>query len=112
MTLDERLVQVTSALTKVGLRYLVMGGHAVRHYEISRDTFDFDFHLSLTGADDLITRLRESGLFGETAPRELPGWRGSDFRRQRPVNFLGGAAAADDKVLRNSEFAICDWETV
>ena len=81
MTPDERLAQVASALTQVGLRYLVMGGHAVRHYGISRDTFDFDFHLSRMGGEELGARLRESGLFGETAPRELPGWRGADFRR-------------------------------
>jgi len=81
VTPAERLVQVASALTRVELRYLVMGGHAVRYYGISRDTFDFDFHLSLTGVENLVARLRESGLFGESGPHELPGWRGSDFRR-------------------------------
>jgi hypothetical protein len=66
---------------KMGLRLLVMGGHAVRHYGISRDTFDFDFHLSFPAADHLVASLHESGLFGVAAPRELPGWRGGDFRR-------------------------------
>ena len=58
-----------------------MGGHAVRHYGVSRDTFDFDFHLSTEVSAELPERLRESGLFGNSLPTELPTWRGTDFRR-------------------------------
>ena len=65
MTADERLVQVASGLARAGLRFLVMGGHAVRYYGISRDTFDFDFHLSLAGADSLTERLRQYELIEE-----------------------------------------------
>lgn len=81
MSSDQRLVEIVSAFRRVGIRFLVMGGHAVRHYGVSRDTLDFDFHLSLSERDQLIDRLRETGLFKESSPSELPGWRGPDFRR-------------------------------
>jgi hypothetical protein len=38
VTPDERLAEVVSALRVVGTSCLVMGGHAVRFYELSRYT--------------------------------------------------------------------------
>ena len=93
MTPDERLAQVASALTQVGLRYLVMGGHAVRHYGISRDTFDFDFHLSLTATDDLAARLRETGC--SVRPRL------ASFRAGAEATF-GGSCWAICQMARRS----------
>lgn len=81
MTVEERLVQIASALDRVGLKFLIMGGHAVRYYGVSRDTFDFDFHTSLSASEHLSERLRQSGLFGSALPAELPSWRQNDFRR-------------------------------
>ncbi len=66
MTADERLVQIVSALARVKLPILVMGGHAVRHYGVNRDTFDFDSHISLTGGEDLAERLLRARLIERT----------------------------------------------
>ena len=81
MSADERLVELATAFERVGLSFLVMGGHAVRYYGVSRDTFDFDFHLSLAASHDLPERLQRTLLFGGGPPPELPSWRGEDFRR-------------------------------
>jgi len=81
VTSDQRLAQVATALELVEIPYVVMGGHAVRHYGVSRDTLDFDFHVSLSVSGDLADRLRRSRLFAGKPATELPGWRGEDFRR-------------------------------
>ena len=81
MNPDGRLVEIAASFERVGLRFLVMGGHAVRYYGISRDTLDFDFHLSLAAKQDLLNCLQKTGLFGSEVPTELVSWRGSDFRR-------------------------------
>src|SRR5207245_8593123 len=60
---------------------LVISGHAVRHYGVSRGTLDFDFHISLAEGEDLAQRLQTTALFSGKTPIEIPGWRGSDFRR-------------------------------
>ena len=46
MTADERLAQLASALRRAEIRFLIMGGHAVRYYGVNRDTLGFDFHIS------------------------------------------------------------------
>jgi hypothetical protein len=87
MNADARLVQIATALKVAGVSFLIMGGHAARYFGVSRDTFDFDFHLSLAARHDLTERLQQTELFGGRLPAELPSWRGEDFRRFR-LGFL------------------------
>jgi hypothetical protein len=54
---DVRLAEVVSALETVGVSCLVMGGHAVRFYGLSRHTNDVDLHISPDQWDDLPARL-------------------------------------------------------
>jgi hypothetical protein len=78
---DERLAQIITALEAVGVRCLVMGGHAARFYGVERNTNDFDLHLSPACWDDLPDRLRRSALFAGKEPVEGPSWRPLAFRR-------------------------------
>lgn len=57
MTPEERLATILTGLEAVGLRCLVMGGHAVRHYGLQRYTNDFDLTVAPDGWDDLTDRL-------------------------------------------------------
>ncbi len=81
MSAAARLLQITDALTQVGLRFLIMGGHAVRHYGIDRNTFDFDFHVSMEQAQDLSGRLRRTDFGSQPVFKEVATWRPADFRR-------------------------------
>jgi hypothetical protein len=76
-----RLLQVADALCEAGLRFLIMGGHAVRHCGIDRNTLDFDFHISADEAHDLLPRLRATAFGSHTDLREAATWRRGDFRR-------------------------------
>ena len=80
MKATARLLEVTDALTETGFPFLIMGGHAVRHYGIDRNTFDFDFHVS-AGAHELESRLRRTRLFGHGELKEGVSWRPDDLRR-------------------------------
>jgi hypothetical protein len=75
------LLEVTEALVESGLRFLIMGGHALRHYGVDRNTFDFDFHVSGQEAAGLAERLRATRLFARGQLVEGPSWRATDFRR-------------------------------
>ena len=46
MNPESRLAEIVSALEGAGIPCLVMGGHAVRFYGLSRNTIDFDLHLA------------------------------------------------------------------
>lgn len=81
MNPTDRFLRVASALQDAGFLFLVMGGHAVRHYGVDRNTLDFDFHLSLEMAGELETRLAKSNLFPGGKLVEGPSWRRHDFRR-------------------------------
>ncbi len=83
MSGEERLAHVVTALEAVGVSCLVMGGHAVRFYGLSRYTDDFDLHVAPDGWDDLLARLNASPLAAEAAVVEGPSWRPADFRRFR-----------------------------
>ena len=74
---------MAAALAGLGLRALVMGGHAVRFYGVDRATIDFDFCLTLQPAEweKLPGRLAGSSLFAGPAFREGPSWRPASFRR-------------------------------
>ncbi|MDA0839316.1 MAG: hypothetical protein O2857_16225 [Planctomycetota bacterium] len=83
MTLEEKLTAIVAALDEAGLQYLVMGGHAVRHYGVQRNTNDFDFHVSLDEANwkTLPDRLTQTSFFSSGSLIEGPSWRADDFRR-------------------------------
>jgi hypothetical protein len=92
MTPAGRLAAILTALEDVGLRCLVMGGHAARFYGIERNTNDFDLHLSPDGWDDLPDRLRCSALFAGRTPAEGPSWRPQVFRRFQVGTLPDGRA--------------------
>ena len=81
MSPTARLLEVTDALTEAGLQLLIMVGHAVRHYGVDRNTFDFDFHVSADSAGQLEDRLRRTRLFSGGELKEGVSWRRDDFRR-------------------------------
>ncbi len=78
---DERLAQVLAALEGVGIRCLVMGGHAVRYYGVSRMTNDFDLTVAPDCWDDLALRMVRLKWLQSQDPREMASWRVSTFRR-------------------------------
>jgi hypothetical protein len=78
---ENRLAEIVGALEGIGVSCLVMGGHAVRYYGLSRNTNDFDLHLEPDRWDDLAGRLASAPLFAVTALAEGPSWRPNLFRR-------------------------------
>jgi hypothetical protein len=87
---EERLAAIVAALESVGLPCLVLGGHAVRFYGISRYTNDFDLTLAPDVWSDLADRLAHTGLFSPGRPVEGNSWRPGAFRRFRLGNLPGG----------------------
>ncbi|MCI0335306.1 MAG: hypothetical protein L0228_19020 [Planctomycetes bacterium] len=81
MNSETRLAQILAALDQLGWSYLVMGGHAARYYGVSRNTLDYDLHLSLPNWNDLDAGLRGCSLFAAGQLAEGPSWRPDDFRR-------------------------------
>ncbi len=81
MNSETRLAQILAALDQLGWSYLVMGGHAARYYGVSRNTLDYDLHLSLPNWNDLEAGLRGCSLFAADQLAEGPSWRPGDFRR-------------------------------
>ena len=91
----ERLSVIISALESVGLRCLVMGGHAVCYYGLQRFTNDFDFALAPDGWDELRGRLARTNLCSDAGPIEGNSWRPGHFRRFR----LGAEAEGREEWL-------------
>jgi hypothetical protein len=81
MISDTRLAEVVSALETAGVSCLVMGGHAVRYYGLTRHTNDVDLSISSDHWNDLPARLAKSGLFAAQVVLEGPSWRPGAFRR-------------------------------
>lgn len=81
MSADQRLAEVVNALETVGVRCLVMGGHAVRYYGLDRVTDDFDLQLAPDCFEDLTDRLAQSDWLRGRDLREIPSWRADSFRR-------------------------------
>jgi hypothetical protein len=83
VTSEQRLAAVAAALAELGLRALVMGGHAVRFYGVDRATIDFDFCVALDPPQwaNLKRLLAGSPLLGGPGFREGPSWRPASFRR-------------------------------
>ena len=81
MNAAARLAEIAAALTELGLRFLVMGGHAVRHYGVERNTLDYDLHLGVDSLAELPATLRRSPRLAAWIEGEGPSWRPEDFRR-------------------------------
>lgn len=81
MTADSRLAGIVAALENVGLTCLIMGGHAVRYYGLSRNTIGYDLHLAPESWSDLIDRLAGTSLFAGRDISEGPSWGRHSFRR-------------------------------
>lgn len=81
MTIEERLAAVITALEEVGVSLLVLGGHAVRYYGVSRTTIDFDLHVAVPDWSALHEVLARSRLAPGAPLPEGPSWRPQVFRR-------------------------------
>jgi hypothetical protein len=81
MSPDVRLAEIVAALEVAGVRCLVMGGHAVRHYGLSRNTIDFDLHVAPESWENLAARFAGAPLFAGQPMLEGPSWRPHAFRR-------------------------------
>jgi hypothetical protein len=75
------LAEIVTALERVGLTVLVMGGHAVRYYGLDRNTIDYDLHLSPADWDALGPRLDQSTLAAGRPLTRGPSWRPGSFQR-------------------------------
>jgi hypothetical protein len=80
---EERAAALAHELAALGLRALLMGGHAVRFYGVDRSTVDYDFCLALNrpGFAALPSVLLRSPVIAGKSFREGPSWRPSAFRR-------------------------------
>ena len=81
MNPESRLAEIVSALEVASIPCLVMGGHAVRFYGLSRNTIDFDLHLAPDGWAELSSRLAGTPLYAGKPVLEGPSWRPHSFRR-------------------------------
>jgi hypothetical protein len=81
VTPESKLAEVVTALESVGVRSLVMGGHAVRYYGLNRMMDDFDLHIAPDCWDDIAERMGRSDWFRSRNPVETPSWRATTFRR-------------------------------
>ncbi len=83
MNAEERLAELYAELVRLGLRPLVMGGHAVRYHGVDRSTFDYDLCLALDdqGWIGLPQTLAASPVIGGPDFHEGSSWRPSAFRR-------------------------------
>jgi len=76
-----RLAEIVSALERLGIPYLIMGGHAVRYYGVERNTIDYDLHISLDDWNRLGDILRRDPFAARAGMTEGTSWRPADFRR-------------------------------
>ena len=79
VTPEARLADYVDALSAVGIDVLVMGGHAVRHYGLRRETDDFDLCTATITPLALRDRLTGTDLLRSAV--HAPAWRGDDFTR-------------------------------
>jgi hypothetical protein len=87
---DGRLAEVVAALEGVGVSCLVMGGHAVRFYGLSRYTNEVDLHISPEQWDDLSASVGQLKLGTGQPIVEGPSWRPGAFRRFRIGSLADG----------------------
>jgi hypothetical protein len=81
MNSETRLAEIVTALEGVNVSCLVMGGHAVRFYGLTRNTDDFDLHLAPESWDGLASQLAKTPIFRGQPVVEGPSWRSHSFRR-------------------------------
>ena len=77
----KRLAEIVSALDRLGIPVLVMGGHAARYYGIERNTVDYDLHATFVNWDGLDEILKQDPFLAGCGLREGPSWRPAAFRR-------------------------------
>lgn len=90
MNPDARLAEIVAALEGAGVSCLVMGGHAVRYYGLSRNTIDFDLYVAADHWQDLPGQLARIPLFRELPVIEGPSWRPQSFRRFQIGRLVDG----------------------
>jgi hypothetical protein len=66
-------------LTKAGLPTIVMGGHAVRYYGVTRNTADFDLVIAILNESQIYAVLQSIDELKDAKP--IPVWRTGDFAR-------------------------------
>jgi hypothetical protein len=76
-TPEQQLAGIIRPLKDAGIDALVMGGHAVRYYDITRNTNDFDLATPLASPEELRSRLSVVPAVGIV--RESAVWRKNDF---------------------------------
>lgn len=83
MSVEQRAAAIALALADLGLRPLVIGGHAVRFHGVDRSTIDYDFCLAvdLSGWRDLAATLQRSPVIAGAGFREGTSWRPGSFKR-------------------------------
>ena len=81
MNAADRLGEIVSAIERLGIAYLVMGGHAVRYYGVDRNTIDYDLHIALVDWDHLGEILKRDPFPASCGLTEGESWRPQVFRR-------------------------------
>src|SRR5262249_11446188 len=76
-----RLGDIVSALDRLGILCLVMGGHAVRYYGVRRNTIDYYLYVTLENWSSLDEILRRDLFLAGCGFSEGPSWRPAVFRR-------------------------------
>jgi len=69
-----RLAEIISALDRLGILVLVMGGHAVRYYGIERNTVDYDLHVTQVNWDGLDEILKHDPFLAGRLPDGREEW--------------------------------------
>ena len=81
MNAANRLAEIVSALDRLGIPSLVMGGHAARYYGVERNTIDYDLHVALDDWDHLGEILKRDPFPASCGLTEGESWRPEVFRR-------------------------------
>jgi hypothetical protein len=99
LTSDQHLARIVESLHENGIDVLVMGGHAVRYYGVSRNTVDFDLVTSVVSPDLLRTKLASIQTLSHALPE--PVWRSRDFARFEVGRLADGRSEYLEFWLRN-----------
>src|SRR5262245_57591324 len=82
MSIEDRLAFLYAELEALGVRTLVMGGHAVRVYGVGRNTVDYDVHVTMSEEEwERLGETLQRSAMVEPSFREGTSWRPKDFRR-------------------------------
>ena len=61
MKFESDVARIRSVLKELGIRHLLIGGHAMAAYGRARRTFDVDFAVEASGREALIARMESDG---------------------------------------------------